>query len=145
MKSSFNKPFVKQFGKSYINAIAVMMILVSALIATLSVSAKDITQAQLQQLIQTEKHLVLLDVRTVEEFVEGHIPNALNIPHKALEARLAELSGQKNTQIVIYCRSGRRAEVAKQVLVKNGFTHLDHLTGDFNGWTSSELPTAKGK
>ncbi len=130
---------------SFIKSITAVMVLVSALVTTLPTLAKDISQAELQQLMQTEKEVVLLDVRTVEEFVEGHIPNALNIPHKELEARLAELSGAKETQIVIYCRSGRRAEVAKQVLVKNGFNHLDHLTGDFNGWTSSKLPTETGK
>jgi len=130
---------------SFIKTITAVLVLVSALVTTLSVSAKDITQDQLQQVLKSEKQVILLDVRTVEEFVEGHIPNALNIPHKELEARLAELSGAKNTQIVIYCRSGRRAEVAKQVLVKNGFSHLDHLTGDFNGWTSSKLPITTGK
>jgi rhodanese-related sulfurtransferase len=132
-------------NNSLIKSFAVMMVVVSALVTTVSVSAEDISQAQLQHIMQKKQQVVLLDVRTVEEFVEGHIPNALNIPHKELEARLAELSGAKDTQIVIYCRSGRRAEVAKQVLVKNGFNHLDHLTGDFNGWTSSELPTATGK
>jgi len=130
---------------SFIKSITVMLVLVSALAATLSVSAKDITQAELQQLMKSEQKIVLLDVRTVEEFVDGHIPGALNISHQELEARLAELSGEKNTQIVIYCRSGRRAEVAKQVLVKAGFSHLDHLTGDFNGWTKNKLPMATGK
>ncbi|MCP4990002.1 MAG: rhodanese-like domain-containing protein [Colwellia sp.] len=130
---------------SFIKIITAMLLLVSALVTTLPALAKDISQAQLQQLMKNEKQVVLLDVRTVEEFVEGHIPKALNIPHKELEARLAELSGKQNTQIIIYCRSGRRAEVAKQVLVKNGFSHLDHLTGDFNGWTSSNLPMETGK
>ncbi len=122
-----------------------VLILLTALISAWQVTAQDISQSQLQQLMQSEKKVVLLDVRTVDEFVAGHIPNALNIPHKELEARLAELSGDKNTQIVIYCRSGRRAEVAKQVLVTKGFSQLDHLTGDFNVWTSSELPITKGK
>lgn len=130
---------------SFIKTITAVLVLVSALVTTLTASAKDITQAELQQLMKSGKQVVLLDVRTVEEFVDGHIPNALNIPHKELEARLAELSGEKNTQIVIYCRSGRRAEVAKEVLVKNGFSYLDHLTGDFNGWTSSKLPMVTGK
>ncbi|MCJ8294906.1 MAG: rhodanese-like domain-containing protein [Colwellia sp.] len=74
----------------------------------------------------------------------GYIANAVNIPHKELAARLAELSDAKNSQIVIYCRSGRRAEVAKQVLVKSGFAQLDHLTGDFNEWTSNGLPISTG-
>ncbi len=130
---------------SFIKIITAMLLLVSALVTTLAASAKDITQAQLQQLMKSKKKVILLDVRTVEEFVDGHIPKALNIPHKELESRLAELSGKQNTQIIIYCRSGRRAEVAKQALVKNGFSHLDHLTGDFNGWTSSNLPMETGK
>jgi len=130
---------------SFIKSTTAIMLLISVLFTVLPATAKDITQVELQQLIQSEQKIILLDVRTVEEFVEGHIPNAVNIPHKELEARLAELAGAKETQIVIYCRSGRRAEVAKQVLVKSGFSQLDHLTGDFNGWTSSKLPMVKGK
>jgi len=122
-----------------------IMVLLFALMVTAQVSAKDITQAELQQLMQGDNKIVLLDVRTVEEFAEAHIPDALNIPHKELEARLAELSGAKNTQIVIYCRSGRRAEVARELLAKSGFSQLDHLTGDFNAWTSNSLPISTGK
>ncbi len=129
----------------FIKKIAAIVVLGMALMTTGQVGAKDISQSQLQQLMKNDKQLIVLDVRTVEEFEEGHIPNALNIPHKELEARLAELSGAKHTQVVIYCRSGRRAEVAKQVLVKNGFDQLDHLSGDFNEWTSNNLPTSKSK
>lgn len=125
--------------------VSIFILLTSTLFTSFKVAAQDISQEQLQQLMKNEQQIILLDVRTVEEFTEGHIPNAINIPHKELVARLAELSGAKNTQIVIYCRSGRRAEVAKQVLVDKGYTYLDHLTGDFNAWTSSELPTANSK
>jgi len=120
------------------------MALVLALVTTWQVAAKDISQTQLQQLMKSDKNIVLLDVRTAQEFEQGHIPNAVNISHKELEARLAELSGAKNTQVVIYCRSGRRAEVAKQLLVTNGFNQLDHLAGDFNEWTRNDLPISKG-
>lgn len=130
---------------SFLNTLALTFVFACALITSAQVTAKDINQTQLQQVMQSEQQVILLDVRTVEEFEEAHIPKALNIPHKELAQRLAELSGAKNTQIVIYCRSGRRAEVAKQVLVKAGFNHLDHLSGDFNEWTSNSLPTTKGK
>lgn len=125
--------------------IASAFVLTLALTTTWLVSAKDISQTQLQQIMKNDKQVVLLDVRTVEEFEEAHIPNAINIPHKELEARLAELSGAKNTQVVIYCRSGRRAEVARQLLVKSGFNQLDHLSGDFNEWSSNNLPIKIGK
>lgn len=129
---------------SLITTYAAMMFCALLLTTSAHVSAEDISQAQLQQTMKDDKQFVLLDVRTVDEFVQGHIPDAVNIPHKELEARLAELSDAKNTQIVIYCRSGRRAEVAKQVLIKNGFKQLDHLSGDFNEWTSNKLPTSTG-
>ncbi|MEY8214841.1 MAG: rhodanese-like domain-containing protein [Colwellia sp.] len=128
-----------------VKKMASTIVLALAVATTWQVSAKDISQSQLQQIMKHDKQVVVLDVRTVEEFEEGHIPNAVNIPHKELKARLAELSGAKNTQVVIYCRSGRRAEVARQVLVKSGFNQLDHLSGDFNEWSSNNLPTKTGK
>lgn len=124
---------------------AAIMVIGLAAVTSGHLVAKEVSQSQLQQLMKNDKHVVVLDVRTIEEFEAGHIPNALNIPHKELEARLAELSAVKNTQVVIYCRSGRRAEVAKQVLVKNGFNQLDHLSGDFNEWSSNNLPISKSK
>ncbi|TWX67771.1 rhodanese-like domain-containing protein [Colwellia demingiae] len=130
---------------TFAKKMASTIVLALTLATTWQVSAKDISQTQLQQIMKNDKQVVVLDVRTVEEFEEGHIPNAVNIPHKELEARLAELTGAKNTQVVIYCRSGRRAEVAREVLVKNGFNELDHLSGDFNEWSSNNLPTKTGK
>ncbi len=124
--------------------IASSIVLALTLATAWQVSAEDISQAQLQQVMKNDKQVVVLDVRTVAEFAEGHIPSAVNIPHKELEARLAELSGVKNTQVIIYCRSGRRAEVARKVLEQNGFNQLDHLSGDFNEWSSNNLPINKG-
>jgi rhodanese-related sulfurtransferase len=128
-----------------VKKMATMLVVALAIATTWQVSAKDISQTELQQVMKNDHKVVVLDVRTVEEFEEGHIPSAVNIPHKELEARLAELSGAKNTQVVIYCRSGRRAEVARQVLEKSGFNQLDHLSGDFNEWSSNDLPIIKVK
>ena len=129
---------------SFVSKVIPLMLLALTLLVPAQATAKEISQAQLQQIMQSEQQVILLDVRTVEEFLAGHIANAVNIPHKELAARLAELFDAKNSQIVIYCRSGRRAEVAKQVLVKSGFAQLDHLTGDFNEWTSNGLPISTG-
>tara|TARA_R100001377_G_scaffold83161_1_gene64289 strand:+ start:1065 stop:1508 length:444 start_codon:yes stop_codon:yes gene_type:complete len=128
-----------------VKKMATTLVVALAIATTWQVSAKDISQTELQQVMKNDHKVVVLDVRTVEEFEEGHIPSAFNIPHKELEARLAELSGAKNTQVVIYCRSGRRAEVARQVLEKSGFNQLDHLSGDFNEWSSNDLPIIKVK
>lgn len=135
----------KNLSNTFRMTISLFTVLVTAFFAIGQVAAKDISQVALQQVMESDKSVILLDVRTVEEYSEGHIPNALNIPHKELESRLAELSGAKNTQIVMYCRSGRRVEIATKLLEQHGFNQLDHLTGDFNAWSSNNLPIIKTK
>ena len=88
-----------------------------------------------------ESGLVVLDVRTPEEFAAGHVPGAINVPHDQVEARLGELAGAKGKDVVLYCRSGRRVQVAAGVLARAGFTRLSHLEGDFPAWSGAGLPT----
>ncbi|MFO1401808.1 MAG: rhodanese-like domain-containing protein [Steroidobacteraceae bacterium] len=78
----------------------------------------------------------LLDVRTPEEFAAGHVPGARNIPVQELDARLAELAAARGGDIVVYCRSGRRAASALATLQAQGFEHLLHLEGDMQGWSA---------
>ncbi len=75
-------------------------------------------------------------MRTPEEFAAGHVPGARNIPVQELAARLAELDTARNGDIVVYCRSGRRAASALQTLQARGFEHLLHLEGDMLGWSA---------
>lgn len=76
---------------------------------------------------------VLLDVRSAEEFAEGHVDGAVNIPHDQIDARAAELDalqgGDKGKPIVAYCVSGRRAGIAKQSLMEQGRTQVTNLGG----------------
>lgn len=75
---------------------------------------------------------LLLDVRTVEEFKEGHVDGAKNVPVAELEKRLAEV-GDKNRPVVVYCRSGRRSETAKGILLKAGWKRVENL-GGIDNW-----------
>lgn len=74
---------------------------------------------------------LLLDVRTPEEFAEGHLEGAKNIPVGELEKRLAEV-GDKGRPVVVYCRSGRRSESAKGILLKAGWKRVENLGGKDN-------------
>jgi len=80
----------------------------------------------------------VLDVRAPEEFVSGHVPGAVNIPHDQVAARLAEVP--KDKEVVLYCRSGRRAAMAAEVLAANGYTRLKHLEGDMPAWVEKGRP-----
>jgi phage shock protein E len=75
---------------------------------------------------------LLLDVRTPEEFAEKHLDGAKNIPVGDLEKRLTEV-GDKNRPVVVYCRSGRRSETAKGILLKAGFKRVENL-GSIDNW-----------
>lgn len=85
--------------------------------------------------------LFVLDVRTPQEFAEGHVPGAKNISHDQLAARLGEVPRDKD--VVLYCHSGRRAGLAADVLKANGYTRLSHLEGDMQGWVAKGRPLEK--
>lgn len=99
--------------------------------------------ALLKRIEQNDASLLILDVRTPEEFAAGHVPGAINVPHTHLPARAAELAAKGDKEIVLYCRTGRRAENAASRLREHGFTRLLHLDGDMQQWTEKERPTEK--
>ncbi len=93
-----------------------------------------------ERIAWSDRSLVLLDVRTPAEYAEGHLPGAINIPHTELASRVAELSDARDRDIVVYCRSGTRAEQALGVLKDAGFSRLFHLDGDYQRWSAEKRP-----
>ncbi len=86
---------------------------------------------------------VILDVRAPEEFVEGHVQGSLNIPHDVLATRLSELRNYE--KIYIHCRSGKRAELAAQVLTSAGMQNLICVVGSgMPDWIAAGFPFEKG-
>ena len=73
---------------------------------------------------ETKTESIWIDVRTPEEFNEGHLQGAINIPFEQIVGKIAEVAPNKNTQIHLYCRSGRRAEIALQELTKQGYINV---------------------
>jgi phage shock protein E len=67
---------------------------------------------------------IVIDVRTKEEYDIKHYKNALNIPYDVIENHLKELEQYKEKPIILYCRSGRRSGIAKQILEKYGFKRV---------------------
>ena len=88
---------------------------------------RDISQEEGKRMIE-EKHVVLVDVRTPEEFKAGHIPGAINIRNESIKAEPEELP-DKNARILLYCRSGLRAEDAMTKLDELGYTDLSNMGG----------------
>lgn len=93
-----------------------------------------ITAAQLAIERMSETPPVLLDVRTPEEYEEGHITDALHIPIDELRTRLDEVPPHR--RIAVYCRSGFRGHLASRVLRQHGHDDVVNVTG---GWLSIAL------
>jgi rhodanese-related sulfurtransferase len=85
----------------------------------------------------------VLDVRTPEEFAQGHLIGAVNVDVEAadFQTKVAQLS--KNTTWVVYCHSGRRAGIAIDEMSKLGFTDLSNA-GGFDALANAGIPWAQG-
>jgi len=84
--------------------------------------------------------VIFLDVREPDEFNAGHIPGAINIPRGLLESRVGEQITDKNTTIVVYCRSGVRSALASATLVKMGYKGILNMDGGWKAWQKAGYP-----
>lgn len=100
-------------------------------------------QALLDRIAARDESLLILDVRTAEEYAQGHVEGAVHIPYDQLPQRVGEIAAAKDKDVVLYCRSGRRSEIAAGTLQEKGFTRLLHLEGDMLAWEAAKRPLAK--
>ena len=89
----------------------------------------NITAQEAKKLMDKEEGYVILDVRTEEEYAQGHIPGAVLIPDYEIETKAEEILTDKDQMILVYCRSGRRSKNAAQVLVELGYTDIREFGG----------------
>ena len=111
----------------------------------------DSTQAEAFQSLTVEEYakaiedttIVRLDVRTAEEYAEGHIANTLNIDvlKDDFESK-ANATLPKDKVIAVNCRSGKRSKNAARILVKNGFKVIE-LDAGYNDWVAKGMPVTK--
>lgn len=74
-----------------------------------------------------ESNLLVIDVRTEAEWNEGHIEGAILIPYGAIAERIGAVTRDKSKRIYVYCRSGRRSQIAKESLEKLGYRDVVNL------------------
>jgi len=86
---------------------------------------ESITAQQARALLENDRNVTLLDVRTIQEFKSGHLRDAKLIPLSVLEKNLDKLEADKHRKIIVYCRSGNRSVSASRILKKHGFVPLN--------------------
>ena len=100
-----------------------------------SLGYRQISMNEAVKMMKDEKNYIILDARRPDEFAEGHIPGAINVPNEEIGTNeIAELPG-KSQLILVYCRSGRRSKEASEKLVKLGYTNIVEFGGilDYKG------------
>ena len=89
----------------------------------------NITAEEAKQIMDSEEGYVILDVRTQEEYDQGHIPGAMLIPDYEISTKAEDLLTDKEQLILVYCRSGRRSKIAAEALVELDYTNIREFGG----------------
>jgi rhodanese-related sulfurtransferase len=96
---------------------------------------RQISMDKAVKMMKDEKNYIILDVRRPDEYVEGHITGAINVPNEEIgTAEISELP-DKSQLILVYCRSGRRSKEASEKLARLGYTNIVEFGGilDYKG------------
>lgn len=110
----------------------------------LSFAYENIDAKTFYNIIQKEKNIIILDVRTPMEYKQdGHIPNSILIPIQILPQNVNHLEKFKDKKILVYCRSGNRSAAASRFLEQVGFKNVYNLKGGIIEWKGLNLPIEK--
>ena len=112
-------------------------LMIAVVISSLTISScslqnngyESISIAEAKELMEKESNYIILDVRTLEEFNSGHIPNAILIPNEEIKEKATSILKDKNQLILVYCRSGNRSKQAANALVSLGYTNIKEFGG----------------
>lgn len=89
----------------------------------------EIEYSALQKMIKENSNIILLDVRSAQEFKEGHLLGALNLPLGELENKAGLLMPNQGQTIVAYCQRGVKSKAAANLLIEMGYTDVYELKG----------------
>lgn len=113
----------------FISVAIIALIAIVLILTAKHPSYVKITPNQAYELMQSQNNCTVLDVRTPEEFSQGHIPGAILIPDYELAKRAEKELPDKNALILVYCRSGNRSRQATNTLLKLGYTNVKDFGG----------------
>lgn len=89
----------------------------------------SIAMADAAALLESENAYILLDVRTQQEYLSGHIPGAICVPNEEIDESIVQTLTDKEQVVFVYCRSGNRSKQASEKLVDLGYTNIVEIGG----------------
>jgi rhodanese-related sulfurtransferase len=100
---------------------------------------RQVSPAEVQRQLDSDRPPVLLDVREPEELLLARLPGALHIPMGEVPGRLHELD--PDAEIVVFCHHGIRSAQVAQFLAQRDFAHVANLAGGIDAWSVSVDPS----
>ena len=91
------------------------------------------------------RNALVVDVRPVADFSQGHIINAVNVPMNGLQNQLGQLKKHQDRPVIVSCRSGAQSSQACRQLRSAGFTEVYNLKGGMLAWQNANLPVTRKK
>lgn len=97
---------------------------------------KKVSQDEAMKIMEEETGYLIVDVRRPDEFAEGHIEGAINVPNEGIADEMPEELPDKDQLLLVYCRTGRRSKEAAEKLAKIGYTNVYEI-GGIATWTGT--------
>ena len=119
-----------------------LLVVLSVIAQAAEYMSPGLKPEQLLEKLDTDKALLVVDVRKPAEFGVAHIPGAINIPVDEIENRLNEF--KHDNGVLIYCINGSRTRQAEAILLGADIPNVYHLEGTFSGWIQRKHPIEKG-
>ncbi len=104
-----------------------------------SLSVADATQ------LINRRHAVVIDLRSADEYKQGHLPQAKNISLEAMQAKPDQINKNKRTPILLICQRGKHASKAQAILKQAGYAEVFTLEGGLEMWQKANMPVVKQK
>jgi rhodanese-related sulfurtransferase len=121
--------------------LAVIMIVVATIVSPAAAAVIDISARDAKALLDRNKSMYLLDVRTPREYGKGKLTGSVLIPIAELERRFAEVP--KNRTILVYCAVGGRSQFAAHFLNKRGYQNVYNMIDGIDGWGRNGFPVQR--
>lgn len=106
-------------------------------------SVPSITVEEVKRALETKADVIVIDVRTQEEYSDGHIDGSILLPVDTVRRKIVSVIPDKTQKIFVHCRSGMRSTKATKEMLKLGYTNVHNLQGGIIAWEQLGFPVKK--
>lgn len=100
----------------------------------------EIEASKVHEALENYEDVIIIDVRTPQEFSQGNLEGSVNVPVDLVEAKIEEVVPDKDKTVYVYCLSGARSNMAVDAMVKKGYSNVYSMTSGLLSWRAKQYP-----